>query len=63
MGDGKTWRAVNEREIKRDEGSFRDWVSNGYGERQYEGGVMEEHCLCVLHSLLKHVFIWEEHVC
>lgn len=40
MGDGETWRAVNESEIKRDEGSFRDRVSNGYGERQYEGGVM-----------------------
>lgn len=31
-------------------------VSNGYGDRQYEG-------LCVLHSLLKHVFVWEEHMC
>jgi len=62
MGDGETWRAVNESEIKSDEGSFRDRVSNGYGERQYEGGVRRNtvYVCCTVYSSM---YLYGKDIC
>lgn len=62
MGDGRSGRAVNESESGEMRGVSGTGVSNGYGERQYEGGVRRAsvYVCCTVYSSM---YLYGKNMC